>query len=476
MDEDAKNIKSSLPKKKILEAHLNSLFENSPEAIVMLDTRNRVIRINQGFTELFGYEQEEIEGVHIDSLIAGEEYREEADRFSHLAEKGGYIRAESIRFRKDGSPVDVSVMGAPVLMKGEVIGLFGIYQDIGERKRVERALAASEQRYRNLIEEAPIGIFQSSSRGYFLTVNKAVAGMLGFEKPKDVVNYYRDLAHTLYKEPKEREHFLDALREHGEVKNLPLLCRRKDSSDIWLSVNARLSEDLEDGEFVIDGFITDTSALRKTTESLERSIGEKEVLLQEVHHRVKNNMQIFSSILNLESDRIDDRSTKELIVKSQNRIRAMSLIHEKLYHSEEVSKVNLCDYTENLCREIINFTAAVRSARPKLEFELQELYTNIDFAIPFGLIVSEILMNAHKHAFEGIPDPRIWVGLKRRKNAMRLEIRDNGIGFPEGLDIEETDSLGLQLLRSLTEQLAGTLELASGRGTYFLLTFPFISG
>lgn len=475
MAKDEKTTESPLPKKKILEAYLNSLFENSPQAIVMLDTRNRVIRINRGFTELYGYEQQEIEGAHIDSLIAGEEYRQEAGRYSQLAEEGDFINAESVRFRKDGSPVDVSIMGAPVLMKGEVIGLFGIYRDISARKRVERALAAGEQRYRSLIEKAPIGIFQSSSRGYFLNVNKAVAQMLGFEKPKAVVNHYRDLAHTLYKEPKEREHFLQELREHGEVKNLPLLCRRKDGSDIWLSVNARLSEELDGGEFVIDGFMSDSTELRKTTERLKRSIGDKEVLLQEVHHRVKNNMQIFSSILNLEADRIEDSSIKELIAKSQNRIRAMSLIHEKLYHAEEVSRVNLGDYTESLCREIINFTAAGRSARPLLDFSVEELYTNIDFAIPFGLIVSELLMNAHKHAFEGIGNPRISVVLTKQSGSLVLEIRDNGIGFPEGFNIKKPGSLGLELLRSLIEQLAGTVKLHSGAGTHFRLIFPFIS-
>lgn len=451
-------------------AYLNSLFENSPEAIVLLDKHNRVLRANPEFYRLFGYTASEIEGRHIDSLITGPTEYAEASDFSKRAEKGEHLAAESTRRRKDGHPVEVSILGAPIEVDGEITGIFGIYRDISDRKQVERELAVSEQQHRKLFEDAPIGIFQSTSSGRFLSVNESTAEIFGYEDTAALIAAYSDIGRTLYYRPERRSEFLQQLEEQGAVKNFELRARRKDGSIIWLSLNARIAYWQPDGGFVIDGFISDMTALKQTTEKLETSLREKEVLLQEVHHRVKNNMQIISSLLNLEAMNLTNSETKELLYIIQNRIQAMSLVHEKLYGSDHIEVVDLADYTHDLCLQVLD----VISKRYKIDFSfaLESVYAGIDFSVPYGLIVNELVMNAYKHAFKGVSNPAIQVDLHDKHHGIVLQIADNGVGLPPDFDIEKSPTLGMKLIKSLIVQLSGTLSYTAEHGTQWQITFP----
>lgn len=462
----------SIEQEDTTEVYLNSLFQNSPEAIVLLDRNNRVVRINGEFTRLFGYREEEILGAHIDTLIAGSDKIEEAGRYSRLAESGQKLSAESIRYHKDGSPVQVSILGAPVVIDGEIIGIFGIYRDITARKNVENKLEASERRYRSLIEDAPVGIFRSSSKGHVLSANSYAAQILGFESAETAKAYYNDLATQFYLKPFWRVKFLHELETHGQVTNFDAAVKRYDGSTIWITLNARVSEYFEDGEFIIDGFLSDTTEIKQTRERLEQSLSDKEVLLQEVHHRVKNNMQIITSILNLEAEKLNNPQAESVLLTSQSRISAMSLIHEKLYNAEDVSSVNLKDYIQSLCYEIRNFTYSSMKSSPAFSFHLEQVYAGIDFAIPFGLILNELIINSYKHAFEGIESPEITVRLSRTDSGIRLKVGDNGVGVPPGDDFSDPKTLGMQLLRSLVDQLKGEFSISSHNGTKYDFHFP----
>lgn len=212
---------------------------------------------------------------------------------------------------------------------------------------------------------------------------------------------------------------------------------------------------------------------RKTDEDrIMASLKEKEVLLREIHHRVKNNMQIISSLLNLQSSVVSDIRDVEMLKDSQNRIRSMSLIHEKLYGSEDLAHIDIRDYINDLTRYIFQFHKTVTD-NVELKIEIENIWLGIDTAIPCGLIINELVSNSLKHAFPENRQGEIRVTLRKTdEGEIELIISDNGIGIPEGLDISSTKTLGLLLVNTLAkEQLQGKIELDRTKGTKFRITF-----
>jgi two-component sensor histidine kinase len=215
---------------------------------------------------------------------------------------------------------------------------------------------------------------------------------------------------------------------------------------------------------------------KKAEAQLKISLREKESLLKEIHHRVKNNLQVISSVLRLQSDYVKDAQVLELFKDSQNRIRSMALIHEKLYQSSDLSRINLSEYltelTGNLMRSYTSGAVPIR-----LKITSGDVWLNIDTAIPCGLIINELVSNSLKHAF---PQPQetneIEIKIQQTDaEQFTLTVRDNGIGFPETLDFRNTESLGLELVCIFTEQLGGRIELDRSNGTAFTLTFSEMS-
>jgi len=213
---------------------------------------------------------------------------------------------------------------------------------------------------------------------------------------------------------------------------------------------------------------------RQTEEQLKISLKEKEVLLKEIHHRVKNNLQVISSVLRLQSDYIKDERVLALFKDSQNRIRSMALIHEKLHQSSNLLKINFEEYVRDLADNLLRSYAA-HSQSARLRTEATDVWLTIDTAIPCGLIINELVSNALKHAFPTPhPDNEITVQVfPKAGNQFVLIVQDNGIGFPAGLDFRNTESFGLELVCIFTEQLEGAIELHQdgGVGTTFTITF-----
>ncbi|MGB9979636.1 histidine kinase dimerization/phosphoacceptor domain -containing protein [Methanobacterium sp.] len=213
---------------------------------------------------------------------------------------------------------------------------------------------------------------------------------------------------------------------------------------------------------------------------LKKSLEEKEILLKEIHHRVKNNLQIISSLLNLQSRYINDEEMLDIYKESQNRVKSMAIIHEKLYQSEDLARIDFGDYVKSLVLDLFN-SYGVDKSSTGLDINIKDILLDINTAIPCGLIVNELVTNSIKHGFP-INRPhsnqlsfdrrdKIVVNITKEDEVYTMSVYDNGVGFPDNLDFKNTDSLGMQLVISLTSQLRGTVELERNNGTLFKIIF-----
>jgi len=214
-------------------------------------------------------------------------------------------------------------------------------------------------------------------------------------------------------------------------------------------------------------------AERKTAEhQIKESLKEKEILLKEIHHRVKNNLQVITSLLNLQSKSIKDQESLEMFRDSQTRVKSMALIHEKLYQSNDLAQIDFREYVNNLTG-YLNRSFAVETNRISLKLSVDEVYLGVDAGVPCGLIINELVSNCFKHAFPGDSRGEIKVRLSENDDGnYELIISDNGVGFPEHLDFKRTKSLGLQLINKLAQQLGGHVNLKTECGTRFEIIFP----
>lgn len=221
---------------------------------------------------------------------------------------------------------------------------------------------------------------------------------------------------------------------------------------------------------------TELAERKRVEEQIKSSLKEKEVLLKEIHHRVKNNLQIISSLLKLQSSYSKDDQTLGLFKDSQNRIRSMALIHEKLYQSKDLSNINLAEYIRDLTSNLLRSYNASSQA-VNLRTSVNDISLSIDTAIPCGLIINELVSNSLKHAFPAIKENNeIYLDVhSHHDNKFIMVVGDNGIGFPQNLDFQNTDSLGLELVCTLAEQLDGTIELDNTCGTKFTITFAEVA-
>jgi PAS domain S-box-containing protein len=237
---------------------------------------------------------------------------------------------------------------------------------------------------------------------------------------------------------------------------------------VEISVNPIISGD---GSVMGASFFSrDITERKKTENSLRVTLEEKKVLLKEIHHRVKNNLMIISNLLYLQSSYIKDKESQDIFKESQNRARSMALIHERLYHSADLKRMDFGDYIRSLSTELLH-TYEVDPGLIKLKINVEDIFLDINTAIPLGLIVNELVTNSLKHAFPEGNSGEINVDFHPVDDHYEFTVKDNGVGFPEDLDFQNTDSLGMQIVNSLTDQIDGEIELDNNNGTEFKISF-----
>jgi PAS domain S-box-containing protein len=248
--------------------------------------------------------------------------------------------------------------------------------------------------------------------------------------------------------------------------------RCKDGSMIWSEISISVLTGTDGNPNRIIGISRNVTRRFEQERALQSSLEEKSALLKEVHHRVKNNLQIITSLLRLESARIATPEAREVILDMQRRVRSMSLLHEAVYQSDSLARVNMKSYLENLTHQILNTTSG-KHHPPLPGMEIEPVEFGIEQAIPCGLLFNELLSNACKHAFDADQPGEIHISLHSRTDGnIVLEVRDNGKGLPSDFQQKRKHSLGLQLVDDFTRQLNGHLNIRNNGGAAFRITFP----
>ncbi len=347
---------------------------------------------------------------------------------------------------------------------GENVGAIEYAYDITEIKNFEQKLKESEEKYRGIFENSAFGIFRSTPKGKYEIVNKAFARILGFDSPKGMLNEVTDIS-KLYKYPEDRERIKKEFSEKGFVEDYEVLTNHPENEIAWISINASQRQ-YPDGSFYYEGTIQDITERKLAEEELRLSLKDKDFLMKELNHRVKNSLLMVSSLISLQ-----DSETEINISDIQHQIEAISLIHEKLYQSESVVDINSKDYFGDLLDSIFSsFTK--RGVR--IEKSIQDLYLTTKTAMTLGLIINEIATNAIKHGFTDNEESvfSITMEMDIKNNQLKIILSNSGKPFPEDVDIESTNTLGLRLINALVAQLGGTVALQRKPNPMFTIKIP----
>jgi PAS domain S-box-containing protein len=341
-----------------------------------------------------------------------------------------------------------------------------------ERDRLLRALRESEERYALAARGANDGLWDWNLKSNEVYYSPRWKSMLGFEETEigTTPDEWFSRIH-----PEDRELVAAALAAHLEGRTAHFESEHrmahKEGGYRWMLCRGQAVRDGHGHASRIAGTLTDITERKQAEEQIRASLREKEVLLKEIHHRVKNNLQIISSLLKLQSRNISDPHTLDMFRESQNRIKSMALIHEKLYQSKDLAVIDFAEYIKNLTVHLFR-SYAVNPEAVRLRVDVQNVLLGIDTAIPCGLIINELVSNSLKYAFPPGTTGEVRIVLRPTgENRYLLIVADTGIGIPADFDLRRATSLGLRLVHTLIEQIGGMLEIRNSGGTEFRITF-----
>jgi PAS domain S-box-containing protein len=337
--------------------------------------------------------------------------------------------------------------------------------EINERTRAEAALSHLAA----IVESSADAIIGTTLEGTILSWNAGAERIYGYSA---IEVKGRSMSILVTPEMSHQEpEILDKIARGEKVHQYETVQMTKEGQKIQVSLTLSPINDVGGHVIGVSTIARDITERKQAEAQLTASLKEKEVLLKEIHHRVKNNLQIISSLLNLQSHYIEDPRALEMFKESQNRVKSMALIHEKLYQSKELSKIEFNEYVRNLLSMVFR-SHSHASKNIKLDIHVEPVFLSVDTAVPVSLILNEMVSNSLKHAFVRRKSGLVTIHFaKQPSGRFLLAVRDDGVGLPKNFTLESTSSLGLRLVKILTDQLGGDLSFQSNEGTEFKVNF-----
>jgi PAS domain S-box-containing protein len=487
------------------EESFRRLLDATPAGLVMVDADGRIATANATAEQLFGYEAGRLAGQPVEVLVP-ERFRPPHPALRRAFEAGERPRLlgggrDLVGLRRDGSEFPAGIAVSPVDMPQGRFALASIV-DVTERKRsadeirslnatLERRVVERTRQLSRAQEIAHLGSWELDLVNDSLGWSDEVYRIFGLA-PQEFKATYAAFLEAVHPDDRaavdaaysgsirdkhdtyEIEHRV-IKRATGEVRYVHEKCEhfRDESGRVVRSTG--MVHDITERKLAEQSLRRTADELDRRTRELAASLEHKEALLKEIHHRVKNNMQVVSSLLRLQSDALPDPAVREALAESQRRVRAMALLHEQLYRSSDLARVDFGSYVLDLA-SYLRRSLTPSSPHVEIRVDVENVLLEMDRAMPLGLLVSELVSNSLKHAFpsESGEGPRqVWVVARREPPCgLTLTVGDNGVGLPELVDLEGPPSMGMGLVKAFVDQLQGRLAVARRPGTVVTVTLP----
>lgn len=471
---DISAIKNAETELRLSEEKYRAIYSQAYIGIALVDKDNgKFIEVNQRLCDILGYEISDLQRMTVQEL------RLKGD-LSHLPSgkefiKRGFERVFDEQRYSDKAGREVILNITISLVKdpaGQPLHFVYVYEDITPKRRAEEQIRLQAAKLSAVFESSSHMIWTMDRNYQLVSFNnnqsrwlrdnyniKPYVGMPMLSGSMVSTEQYNDF----WKSKIDQAFAGETIKFETEYVN-------KRGIHHWREVFLNPIKDEREVVIEVSCIAHDITDQKAAEENIRQSLKEKEVLLKEVHHRVKNNLQVISSILNLQSSYVKDKKSLDLLLESQNRIKSMAFVHESLYQTKDFSNINFSSYVENICSNLVHSYSNPDNP-PALNMELDNIQLNLDTAIPCGLIINELISNALKYAFKGKEQGRLDVQVKSQKEKLKIVIADNGKGLPENIDYRNTESLGLQLVVTLVEQINGKIALETKKGTKFTIEF-----
>jgi len=462
---DAENHKSRLHE---CTSHFTEILDNINDIVYGHDLDGNIIHFNAKSCELTGYSAEELSTMNVWEVLTDDSIDTARQMVQDKLTGAPFTTYEVMMRTNEGKEFPVEVNSRILYKNGKPVEILGIARDITERKKNETSLRESEERFRTYTVSTSVAImiYQENHAKYANPAAEKITGY-SFEELK-IINFW-DFVHPDHRElVKER----GIARQRGEnpENEYEFKILTKNGETHWVDLRADIINYAGQRAVLISGInITDR---KKIEEILRKSLDDKVILLREIHHRVKNNFQIITSLLNLQARNTDNPDINKYFSTIYNRIRSMALVHEKLYHSENIASLDFNSYIHSLVSELKQ--AYSRNTNIDILVTGEKIHLTLDQAVSCGLIINELVSNALKHAFgESTGAEEITVSLSSNGNGFKkICVRDNGIGIQDNEIMQSNSTLGMQLVHLLTEQMNGSMRIDNTNGTECIIKVP----
>ncbi len=450
--------------KRSLESY-RTLFDSISDAIYIQKKDGTFMEVNKGAVDMYGYSKEEIIGKD-PSLLAAPGKVDMYKTMKHVEQALNGI-PQSFEWwgkRKNGEvfPKEIN------LTKGHYFGedvIIAVARDVSDKYEREVELRHSEELFRQLFQKSPLAIALLDPHGDIIMLNKGFEELFGHTEEE-----LKGIALDSVIVPEDKIEDAKKLSASNETFQTASIRKRKDDTTVHVLIYG-VPVKVNNEVIAIYGIYVDITERIISEKQIKLSLQEKEVLLSEIHHRVKNNLAVITGLLELQSHKLDNEEAVKALKDSQMRINSMALIHEKLYQNKNLSKIEFDKYTNELITVLKS--SHLNADQPvEIVMECENVELPITTAIPCGLLINEIVTNSIKHAFNGTDGAEVKLSLKEANGDMHLRISDNGRGLPAKFDELETKSLGIILIRTLATQLGAVLNVDGDNGTTYQITFP----